>query len=63
MKLLGYSDASHGVRRNRRAKIDISFCGMEPPSHGIPEGRSPSQSPLIRQKFMDSVKPLGKPSG
>ena len=42
-----------GMRRNGRAKMDISSCGMVLPSRGAPEGRSPSPSPLIRQKFMD----------
>ena len=61
--LLGYSDASHGNEKTRTSQNRHIFLWNGTPSHGAPEGRSPSQSPLITQKFMDSVKLLGKPSG
>ena len=32
-----------GMRRTGRAKKGISPCRTTPPSHGVPEGRSPSQ--------------------
>ena len=63
VKLLGYSDASHGNEERRTSQNRHIFLWNGTTSYGIPEGRSPSQSPLIKQKFMDSVKPLGKPSG
>ena len=62
MGRVGCSDASHGNEERRTSQNRHIFLWNGTTSYGIPEGRSPSQSPLIKQKFMDSVKPLGRPS-